>query len=411
MNDQDYRSLCAEHNQNLEEVIKAIHKLIEAKRNEITNYFYLGYAHIKLKQWQLALAPLITAIEMCTKLDATVSQTEQVKQLISRNLYYRGLCQDNLGHQALALADYSQSLVYNPRSVIVLEKRAAIYFKQRNLEKSIEDQSVIIQLAPNNINALFQRGSQRFKSFQIEALESKEFTPDQLKSYLDNLDQVIDDFKKIILLNPNHFQSHLYLANLYLEQNKLDLSIQSSTKAIDIMPTHVPSYLHRARAYFKNHNINNCCEDINRALGYSHDVLLNLYKIEIKLFLPWLKKEDPFNLKLIAKVEKIARDFKIPVPSGEKEQKCQASEEKENNPRLANIKRTTFQQRLFKAKLKQSALETIHENMAHNHGVDEKNLKRLNDRKLNIKKRMSYTDISNTAQVQSDARGSLMKLR
>lgn len=121
------------------------------------------------------------------------------------------------------------------------------FFNQGNYEKAIEAYTNYLELNPNNIKSLYNRG---------RAYEE-----------LGNYELALADFKKVLVNDPNHVQSNLSVAN-NLYRNKLYMDvIYLCDNVLEAHSQNTNAFLLRGRSHQKVGHINQAMDDYNATIA------------------------------------------------------------------------------------------------------------------------------------------------
>ena len=125
------------------------------------------------------------------------------------------------------------------------------FFNQGNYEKAIEAYTNYLELNPNNIKSLYNRG---------RAYEE-----------LGNYERALADFKRVLVNDPNHVQSNLSVAN-NLYRNKLYMDvIYLCDNVLEAHSQNTNAFLLRGKSHQKAGHINLAMDDYNAAIAVNNE--------------------------------------------------------------------------------------------------------------------------------------------
>jgi Tfp pilus assembly protein PilF len=160
--------------------------------------------------------------------------TDAVAYLSSGNAHYE---KDELD---LALADYTQAIILNPKYAEAYNYRGKVYYKKNEAKLAIADFDLAIELNPKYAEAYNNRGlaNSGGELFNTSA---------------------IDDFTKAIAFNPKYAEAYYnrglaYYENstLFLNGKDMSLAIDDYTQAIALNPKYAEAYYKRGDAYYNS---------------------------------------------------------------------------------------------------------------------------------------------------------------
>ncbi|MGK7942253.1 MAG: tetratricopeptide repeat protein [Crocosphaera sp.] len=137
---------------------------------------------------------------------------------------HRGILYKNENQFDLALKDFNQALNLNSRYGLAYQHRGQLYYKEAEVHKNLalKDFNQAIELNAKDSSTLFHRGI-------LHALSG-------------NLFQALEDFTKVIKLNPN--ESALYNRGvIFYQQNQIELAGEDFKNALTMNRKHCPSLI------------------------------------------------------------------------------------------------------------------------------------------------------------------------
>ena len=88
---------------------------------------------------------------------------------------------------------------------------------------------------------------------------------------LKNLDHAIENFKKVLEINPQDAVAYYNIGNIYKEKKEYDAEIESYKKALSIKPDHVQSYNNRGNALKAKGDLDAAIEQFKAAINIKPD--------------------------------------------------------------------------------------------------------------------------------------------
>ena len=175
--------------------------------------------------------------------------------LFRQDYLQRGIHAYERGDLADSIRYYSNVIELNPTdsylTFMAYSNRGLAYFFQRNLELAIEDFTRVIELEPNSPLAYNNRGGAYYEQ--------------------DNLELAIEDFTRAIELNPDNDQAYYNRGVVHHKQGNLDQAIEDYTRAIELNPDNDQAYNNRGDVHQKQGNLDQAIEDHTRAIELNPD--------------------------------------------------------------------------------------------------------------------------------------------
>ena len=199
---------------------KEIEQSIKKDPKNFKNYFDLGNAYAKEKQYKLALKFFKKTIELNKKFTAGYNNIGNIYKI-----------QKNLKQSIIF---YQKSIKVDPTYINGHYNLGVIYGEIEQFEKSLESFKKVLELDSNHLGALNNLGI-LLKNFE-------------------QYDQAIKCLEKAILLKDNYSEAINNLGNVLMEIGNDDRAIDCYKKAINIEPNKIIAYLNLLDAY---ENINN----------------------------------------------------------------------------------------------------------------------------------------------------------
>jgi len=146
----------------------------------------------------------------------------------------------------LALADYNEAILLNPKYTSAYINRGLVYKEQEKFDLAFADYSKAIELDPKYTWAYFQRG--------LLYKKQKKF------------DLALADYNKAIELDPKYTSAYINRGLLYKEQEKFDLALADYNKAIELDPQYANAYFQRGILYFQKGEYELALQDFNQVI-------------------------------------------------------------------------------------------------------------------------------------------------
>lgn len=124
------------------------------------------------------------------------------------------------------------------------------HYKGNRPEKALEELNLAIQIQPENFEAYFWRARTYIR--------------------LEQDDNAIADFKKVVNFNPSYSPAYDNLAWLFMRRNNYDESLVNLSKSIELQPDNGWALYMRGRVYFKKGDLQKAVENAKAAcnLGF-----------------------------------------------------------------------------------------------------------------------------------------------
>jgi len=149
-----------------------------------------------------------------------------------------------------AIKDLNNAIASDVSFLKAYQQRASIYDWLADYDKAIADFDYALQLAPNNIETLVNRGITEGKK--------------------GNIPKAIDFFNKAIKINPNSAFAYSNRGFAYSRLSKFDLAMADYNKAIEIDPSGNTFY-NRGMIFFNRKEYNKAIRDFNKAIEMHFD--------------------------------------------------------------------------------------------------------------------------------------------
>jgi tetratricopeptide (TPR) repeat protein len=131
-----------------------------------------------------------------------------------------------------------------------------VYTKQGKLDEAIEEYKKVLLINPNNARALFNLGETYNKQGK--------------------LNEAVEGYKKALSINPNQVLALINLGVAYHKQEKLDEAIEEYKKALLINPNYAPALSNLGEAYRKQGKLDEAIEEYKKALLINPNYALGL---------------------------------------------------------------------------------------------------------------------------------------
>jgi tetratricopeptide (TPR) repeat protein len=222
---------------------------------------------------------------------------------------YRGICEYKSEYYEKAIADFSKAIELEPDEYSFYEERAISYSLMKIYKSALSDYDKAIELKTPNACSYYNRGCiysifaqydkaihDFTKALEISLDKSKNLTRLELSSrsyrnlkwtinyesqyinplreyycrglvyfHIQQYKEAINDFEKVIKLEPQYTNAYFYLGNIYKDMNNDDKSIYYFSKTIDVDNNNLNAYLNRGLVYDKMSKKKQACADFKKA--------------------------------------------------------------------------------------------------------------------------------------------------
>lgn len=146
--------------------------------------------------------------------------------------------------QAIVLL--TKALVQDDGFINAYLLRAEILWEMRQAKDAKEDVQKVLQLSPDNEEALLLNG--------------------RIDAALGNVEAALQSIDHVISLNPFHEEGYLLKAGVFVLQKDFDKAIETYTEALELMEGNARLYQERGRAYLLKGDKEKAAEDLKRAI-------------------------------------------------------------------------------------------------------------------------------------------------
>jgi tetratricopeptide (TPR) repeat protein len=216
---------------NYESAIEHCNKAIDINENYGSSYFYRGYAHWKLQQYDLAVADFSRDIELIP--------------VATRSYINRGAVYMEQDKYDLAIIEFTKSIEINPNEPQAWLNRGLTNVYQGQYEQAISDCNQAVELR-DYWNPYYCLGLAFFGQ--------------------QNFDLAIKNFDKAIEFSPGSPSVYFMRGSIYERQGRQGFAITDYTNAIDVDPNYGPAYTHRGYIYAQQKSFDLAMPDFDRAL-------------------------------------------------------------------------------------------------------------------------------------------------
>jgi tetratricopeptide (TPR) repeat protein len=145
--------------------------------------------------------------------------------------YVRGYSYDRIGELARAVADYTQSVAYNPKFAEPYSMRALTRMHMGQLDDALRDANLAVAADPKSYSAYTTRVT--------------------INMAREDYAQARDDTNYIIQNFPQSATDQYYqLAEIYLQLGDMDRALAAAETSVKVAPNYLQSYEERARILF-----------------------------------------------------------------------------------------------------------------------------------------------------------------
>jgi len=213
----------------------------------------------KLQPNEIALARLTRGIARSAlgdKMLATEDYAEALKHYDGAidprnpdapNLYRRAASLDALGHTDRALGDYSEAIRLDPKgSLAYLGRGVLLASRKRSYDRAIEDFDKVLILEPDNVDALIARGN--------------------AYSQIGDNGRAIADLGRAVALAPGNPQAYLVRGLAYARRGDPARALRDYDKALQIEPRFAAALANRAAIYAEQGKYDLAIRDLDQAI-------------------------------------------------------------------------------------------------------------------------------------------------
>src|SRR5690606_36520069 len=256
----NYRGLCYLNTEAFDKAAADFKKALEIKEKTEEYHLNFGKALSQLQKYDEAIAAFDIAIDRDKKLvgayqEKTLAQMKAkrfmdavstAEQLLSiekngANYYLLGVAQDSSKMFKEAAYSYDRAKFYDSKLVGAYIGLAHSNMKLNKYEDALKHADKALELSPDNIEAL------RVRSATNEANK--------------NLQAAIDDYSKIVLIEPSTVYHYITRAELYEKIGQNPNAIADYTKAISINKENANLYFKRGALHEKMSNFKAAIKD------------------------------------------------------------------------------------------------------------------------------------------------------
>ena len=206
---------------------------IESKR-KLAEYFHeLGYAYLRIKEWDRAITYYNKAL---------IVDPDFAKAYINRGFTYR-----KKGQYQQALQDLNKAISLNPERAGAYAERGIVYKNMKKYDRAIRDCDKATYLDSKNVSAYINRGN-------VYLIQGKP-------------DAAIRDYT--VVINVDSKSQDIAIAyggrgEAYQRKKQFDLSLRDFNKAISINPEYARVYYYRAIIWYNQKDFERAWADVEK---------------------------------------------------------------------------------------------------------------------------------------------------
>jgi tetratricopeptide (TPR) repeat protein len=151
-----------------------------------------------------------------------------------------------VGYWQDSITLFDHTLKVTDNNWLIYYNRGNAYKNLRNYKQAIEDFGKVIDINPGDANAYYNRG--------------------HAYADLGNHGQAIEDYSRAIEIKPGFAEAYINRANAYKGLGNYNQAIKDYDRAIEIKPGFAEAYINRANAYNSLGNYRQAIEDCSRAI-------------------------------------------------------------------------------------------------------------------------------------------------
>ena len=188
------------------------------------------------------------AADSLDKAEVLIKQTTSLDPMRESNavLYrYLGGIYQRQGQCEKALDAYSKGIGLLPGADLLLD-RASLYLQMNDLERAGADYSSVLELSPDDEEALF------FRAYVFSSLRRYR--------------EARADYERLLELNPQHEDGRLGLALLNNKDGRPREAMEQLDALVEFFPTHARHLLARADIYLERRAYEEAMRDVRRAM-------------------------------------------------------------------------------------------------------------------------------------------------
>lgn len=207
----------------------------------------------------------LLAADSLDKAEGMIQHTINLDPMRETNdvLYrYLGGIYQRRGQNDKALEAYNQGISLSP-SIDLLLNRASLYLQTNNSERAKADYDSVLELSPENEEALFFRAyilstQRRHKEARADYNKLLEINPQHEDArlglaLLNNKDgrphEAMEQLNALVLLYPTHARHLLARCSVHTERKAYEKATKDISKALELEPENPECYLTRATLY------------------------------------------------------------------------------------------------------------------------------------------------------------------
>jgi tetratricopeptide (TPR) repeat protein len=185
-------------------------------------------------------------VQFCSK---AIESGKNSGKTLAGLLLLRGIAYSDIHDYDAGIRDFDRSISIDPRLEKTWHFRGRAYEAKHDTDRAIEDFSQAIVRAPNDIDALYDRG----QAYLMKIVSGPETHTDVEGTKILSLGagdypRAIQDFSRILKLQPNHDKALRARAEAYKAAEDYDHAIEDWSQLIRLKPNDADAYSRRAEA-------------------------------------------------------------------------------------------------------------------------------------------------------------------
>jgi tetratricopeptide (TPR) repeat protein len=258
--------------------------------------FLFSYTCLHAQLYELGVKQIVEALgaDSLDKAEGLIEQTIRLDPMKKSNaiLYqYLGGIYQKRGQSEKALEAYTKGIGLSPTKDLLLS-RSSLYLQQNNQDKALLDYNNVLEVEPDNEEALFFRAfilssQRRYKEARSDYRHLLELNPMHedgrlglaiLNSKDGRPKEAMEQLDGLVMLYPHHARHYLARCGLYEQRREYEKARKDIGMAIELEPENPECYLTRASLYLAMKKKRLAQQDCRTAirLGASPDAVASL---------------------------------------------------------------------------------------------------------------------------------------
>ncbi len=218
----------------------------------------LAFARLNRGAARMALGDKVMAADDFTEALQHYDSAIDPQNPDALNLYRRGATRDAMGETDRALDDYSEAIRRDPKSPLAFFGRAVLLAsRKRAFTRAIGDFDKVLDLQPDNVDALILRGD--------------------AYSQLGQPGRALADLNRAVADAPDNAQAFLYRGLAQGRRGDDKLALADYDRALNLEPRYVDALVNRAAIHASQGRAANAIGDLDAALALQPDNAIAYY--------------------------------------------------------------------------------------------------------------------------------------